>query len=77
MDRTPSLAVCVMHAQPLHHGHLAMLEQALQRADRVVVMLADAHQARTPATPFTLTERQQMLIDSLPEPARQRVHILP
>lgn len=77
MNHPPSLAVCVMHAQPLHHGHLALLEQALQRADRVVVVLADAHQARTPATPFTLAERRQMLLDSLSASARQRVHTLP
>lgn len=65
-----------MHAQPLHHGHLAMVEQALQRADHVVVVLADAHQARTPATPFTLDERRQMLLDSLGPEQRQRVHTL-
>lgn len=77
MSRPPSLAVCVMHAQPLHHGHLAMVELALQRADRVVVVLADAHQARTPATPFTLDERRQVLLDSLEPQQRQRVHTLP
>lgn len=72
-----TLAACVMRAHPVHHGHLSLLEHALSHAPRVVVALADAHQARTPATPFTLDERIAMLQDSLTPEARERVHILP
>lgn len=77
MTENQHMTVCVMHAQPFHLGHQAMLAQALARPGQVVVALADAHQARTPATPFTLAEREAMLRNSLPAVAQARVHVLP
>lgn len=77
MPEIQRVTVCVMHAQPFHRGHQAMLEHALALPGQVVVVLADAHQARTPATPFTLAEREKMLRNSLPPLSQERVHVLP
>lgn len=73
----PVLAACVLRAHPLHYGHLHLIRHGLEQAGHVLVALADAHQARTPRTPFTLAERQAVLVQSLSDAERARVHIVP
>ena len=70
-------AVLIGRIQPLHQGHLALLHEALARADRAIVVLGSAHQARTPRNPFTWQERAQMLRDALPQAERARLIVLP
>ena len=73
----PVLAACVLRAHPLHNGHLHLIRCGLQQAAHVLVALADAHQARTPRTPFSVAERQAMLRQSLSDAERARVHVVP
>ncbi|QDQ25428.1 NUDIX domain-containing protein [Chitinimonas arctica] len=51
--------------QPLHNSHLALLRQALARAEHVLVVLGSAGQARSCRNPFTAAERQDMVRASL------------
>lgn len=71
------LAVCIGRFQPFHLGHAAVLQQALARAKRCLVLLGSAHQARTPAQPWTWQERADMLRRALPEALRERVEVQP
>ena len=46
--------------QPLHNGHVEVLNRARELADRVVVLIGSAFQPRTPKNPFTYDERRKM-----------------
>jgi len=70
-------AVLIGRFQPLHNGHLALLQQALQKAERVIVVLGSAHQARSPRHPFSWQERAEMVKLALPEAERARLDFLP
>ena len=70
-------AVLIGRFQPLHHGHLSGLRHALAQAPRCVVVIASAHQARTPRNPFTWEERAALLRQSLSASERERVTFVP
>ena len=74
---TYDVAVCIGRFQPLHFGHLALLESALAQAAVCVVVIGSAFQARTPKNPFTWSERAEMIRLALPQEGRDRVHFLP
>jgi bifunctional NMN adenylyltransferase/nudix hydrolase len=51
--------------QPLHNGHIRVIEHALQQADRVIVLVGSANLARSPRNPFTFSERRKMIEGAL------------
>lgn len=71
------VAVVIGRFQPLHQGHLALLHEALERAQRVIVILGSAYKARTPKNPFTWQERAQLVQAALPEDACTRLTLVP
>lgn len=71
------IAVVVGRFQILHAGHAALLQQALQTAGRVVVVLRSAFQARAPRRPLSWTEQRETIRLALPAPDRDRVDVLP
>ena len=74
---TYDLAVLIGRFQPPHLGHLALLQQALARASRVIVVLGSAIQARSPKNPFTWQERAQMFAHALSPADAARVEFVP
>ncbi|MDO4591213.1 MAG: bifunctional nicotinamide-nucleotide adenylyltransferase/Nudix hydroxylase [Comamonadaceae bacterium] len=73
----PHTAVLIGRFQPFHLGHLALLQQALQAARQVVIVLGSAHQARTPKNPFTWQERETLILGCLPAADAARVRCVP
>jgi bifunctional NMN adenylyltransferase/nudix hydrolase len=71
------LAVYIGRFQPFHNGHLALLKQALNKAEHVVVVIGSANQARTPKNPFTWPERCEMIKLALTDAERSRISFLP
>lgn len=71
------IAVCLGRFQPVHLGHLALVQHALEKANQVVVAIGSAWQARTPRNPLTWQERAGLLLDSLAPEQAQRIRILP
>jgi bifunctional NMN adenylyltransferase/nudix hydrolase len=53
--------------QPLHNGHLAVLQHALTLARRIVIVLGSASKPRSPRNPFTESERHEMILAALGE----------
>ncbi|KAF0811599.1 Bifunctional NMN adenylyltransferase/Nudix hydrolase [Andreprevotia sp. IGB-42] len=51
--------------QPFHNGHLAMLQQALSLAGKVVLVLGSAGAARSSKNPFSFDERKAMITAAL------------
>jgi bifunctional NMN adenylyltransferase/nudix hydrolase len=71
--------------QPFHDGHKAVIEQALQLANEVVVVLGSSFAARSLRNPFTFEERKLMIEAVFPDEtdahnhheAAKRLHIVP
>lgn len=70
-------AVCAGHFQPLHRHDLTLIQTALRHAHRVVVGLAGAWLARSPAHPLSWGERADLIRASLPPREAERLRFLP
>jgi bifunctional NMN adenylyltransferase/nudix hydrolase len=70
-------AILIGRFEPVHAGHVALLREALARAQRAIAIVGSAHQARTPKNPFTWTEREAMLRGALPAQDAARLTVLP
>lgn len=70
-------AVCAGHFQPLHRHDLALIQTALRHAQRVVVVLAGAWLARSPAHPLSWGERADLIRASLPPRDAERLRFMP
>lgn len=77
IDDKPELAVLIGRFQPFHNGHAALLQQALNTAPRVAVVIGSAFQARTPKNPFTWQERADVIRQSLSAADQERTTFLP
>ena len=75
--RSHDVAVFIGRFQPFHHGHLALLLQALEAAPLCIVVIGSAFHARSPRHPFTWQQRADMIRLALPEPDRARVRFAP
>ncbi|XZG69579.1 bifunctional nicotinamide-nucleotide adenylyltransferase/Nudix hydroxylase [Chitinibacteraceae bacterium HSL-7] len=62
--------------QPVHNGHLAVIEAALAQADKLIVICGSARSAISPRNPFSLAERETMLRMALPEAWQSRVFVV-
>lgn len=62
--------------QPFHNGHLATIMQAFELADEVVIVLGSAGEAPNVKNPFTESEREWMIRNSLPY-SHPPVHFVP
>jgi bifunctional NMN adenylyltransferase/nudix hydrolase len=71
------LAVFIGRFQIFHNGHLAVLNEALTRAERVVVLVGSVDLPRSHRNPFSFDERRQMILESLHAQERERVAVLP
>ncbi|HPQ94542.1 MAG: bifunctional nicotinamide-nucleotide adenylyltransferase/Nudix hydroxylase [Thiothrix sp.] len=63
--------------QPFHNGHLQVLLYALERAERVIVLIGSSHQPRSIRNPWLYTERKQFILAACPPDARERVMVRP
>ena len=70
-------AIYIGRFEPVHNGHMALLQRALASARSVIVVMGSAWQARSPKNPFTWHERADMMLGALTGPDRARVQVLP
>lgn len=56
--------VFVGRFQPFHNGHAQVVEQALTKVDRLILVIGSADRARNTRNPFTVAERQAMIEQS-------------
>lgn len=70
-------AVLIGRFQPLHHGHMGLLQAALERAPQLIVVLGSAYQARSPKNPFDWQERAALIRASLPAHDVARIQFVP
>lgn len=55
------ILVFIGRFQPLHKGHQAVIDRALEMAERVLVLIGSAGKARSVRNPFTFEERYNMI----------------
>lgn len=65
--KTHDLCVFIGRFQPLHAGHLALIEHARAQGSRVLVLVGSADQPRSFDNPFTTSERIDMVRSVLGE----------
>ena len=54
--------------QPLHKGHEAVIKQAMEQAEQVMIIVGSAHSPRNTRNPFTFEERKRMIKAVFPQP---------
>jgi bifunctional NMN adenylyltransferase/nudix hydrolase len=59
--------------QPYHISHHATVSAALERSDRVIILVGSVFGPRSPRNPFTYQERRDMIMMSIPPEQRSRV----
>lgn len=59
------LAIYIGRFQPVHHGHLDSMKQALEKAKFLLILIGSADISRTEKNPFTVEERQKLIINAL------------
>lgn len=71
------LALYIGRFQPFHIAHQETLQIALATAERVLLIIGSAQDERTIKNPFSFAEREQMILQSLPQLQCERVHCAP
>jgi bifunctional NMN adenylyltransferase/nudix hydrolase len=64
-SRQPATAVLIGRFQPPHRAHLALIRQALESAEELVLVLGSARSARTVRNPLTDAERAGLIAELL------------
>lgn len=68
--------VILMRAQPVHKGHLDVIEQALSENDKVLIVLGSANKEKTKRNPLPAGYRESFLINSLTSRMINRTQIM-
>lgn len=55
------LAVFIGRFQPIHEGHISIINDALRIAEKVIILIGSSNQSRTIKNPFTFAERKDMI----------------
>ncbi len=63
--------------EPFHLGHRFVVEQALQQADKVILLIGSANAPRTLKNPFSFVERQEMIALAFDGEERERLLFAP
>jgi nicotinic acid mononucleotide adenylyltransferase len=62
-----TVSLTIMRAQPLHIGHIAILDRMLRdAADMNIVLVGSANESGTARNPFTYADRVQMIRAAMP-----------
>lgn len=75
MNEALTVGVYIGRFQPFHNGHLATLRSALERFDKVVVVIGSATECLTERNPWSADQRAAMILDALTITERGRVWI--
>lgn len=60
--------------QPFHVGHKAVIDEALKRANNVIILIGSANLPRSTRNSFTVAERTQMITGAYTDAEAKRIH---
>lgn len=69
-------AVFIGRFQPFHDAHLEVVKKGLEIADQVIIVVGSSNSAPTIKNPFSVQERQRMIVASLTGSEIKRVRIV-
>jgi len=61
MAKKYDLAVFIGRFQPVHNGHMQVINLALESAKNVLILIGSSHEARSHRNPWTYFERKEMI----------------
>ena len=73
MNKAHDISVLIGRFQPVHTSHIKIIKRALEISDNLIIVIGSDNQPRTPKNPFTSTEREEMIINSIPDALQQRI----
>lgn len=65
MTQPFDILVFIGRFQPVHIGHLEVIQTALQKSRHVVILIGSSNQPRTSKNPWTFDQRSDMIMESL------------
>ena len=60
--------------QPFHNGHKAVIDEALKRSDKVIILIGSANLPRSLRNPFSVAERTAMIEGAYAKDDAARIH---
>lgn len=72
MSKEYDYIVYIGRFQPFHDGHFTTLTLALEKANKVIIVIGSANSAPTPKNPWSAQDRQNMIISSFRSHPRLR-----
>lgn len=76
-DGQYDMLVFIGRFAPLHRGHMAVIDVALKKAKKVVILVGSSFRSRTERHPFSFDERKNMIKAAYNEVESDRLVILP
>lgn len=73
---TYDYAVYIGRFQPFHKGHKHCVENALSKAEKLIIVIGSTNQSRTIRNPWSFKERRKMILTSLSESQLARVIVV-
>ncbi|MDO5650466.1 MAG: adenylyltransferase/cytidyltransferase family protein, partial [Gallicola sp.] len=67
MNKKYDLMVFIGRFQPLHDGHVKIIERAHELSDNVMIGIGSTNQSRSTKNPFTFEERSEMIKTMFPD----------
>lgn len=65
--------IAIGRFEPFHNGHLRNILDGLKIASKVIIILGSANKPRTIENPFTTVERQEYILQCIPEKLQSRI----
>lgn len=63
--------------QPFHVAHREVMDIALSQSEHVILVLGSAQDERSIKNPFSIAEREQMILSSFDDETQKRIHFVP
>lgn len=76
-DKPFDFLVFIGRFQPFHLGHHSVIQEALNQATRVIVLIGSSHQPRSIRNPWNFSEREQQIQQCFAPEQRARIITLP
>jgi len=77
MNELFDFLVFIGRFQPLHQGHLSVIKTGLEKAERIIILCGSAHQPRSVRNPWTVAEREQMILGAFEPKDQERIFVSP
>ncbi|GKX57346.1 ADP-ribose pyrophosphatase [Leminorella grimontii] len=77
MTKPYDFTVFIGRFQPFHHGHLKVVREGLNQAEKMIVLIGSAWEPRSPRNPWTHQEREEMIRRCLTHEENARLFCLP